>query len=641
MKIRIHFLEENQGLGEKAENQDNVYRINLDLKVANQCLQQDIEEKDAQIRDALQLLNQLEEESKNEKEALENNFELERRNFRAEIEDLKNKRENQAEVRQSLLGEAFGSMILESAPENSEKVDNLEAELNIEKDHNEDLKRQIEAQKFQMDKVHEEKINLEQQKESLEKMLGSKEEKIQILQGQIKATQDRLEILEDDIESKGQVEFQNQALISQLNMEQKSWQVQQDRFEAEINQLNEELLSLRKALDEESSSTKDHETYLNLKLAEIAQLHKEIASLKSEISSKDQELTQVKTGLEALAQVTEEQNNEKIQLMKEHNKKNLMYDRLVTEYESAKAKIRKYRSEFRRNSSTSSCTSQASEHHPQDFKASYYLRQGAEKALAKAKKVYGAQMKQIDESHASMMRLMRTRLEELANCLEQILNNGFLDISSSVRDALQASLNESRRLSVLDMSSLDVTLDAVKQNEPIEINLDDLQLDVNGDLVAEYEEQINALKREHDSALKDKDQFQSQVKESKDKIKFLEAERTEMRIRCSNLKEKLKQFEEENLKLKDKTKSVREFSKLQQENQDLKAQIEQINIDKDADFQDLRKELDEALEKIRQYRERQEKLDKTLRHQLAKTHTVLKRTKNAMDNIDNNKENNF
>merc|ERR1712156_745562 len=54
--------------------------------------------------------------------------------------------------------------------------------------------------------------------------------------------------------------------------------------------------------------------------------------------------------------------------------------------------------------------------------------------------------------------------------------------------------------------------------------------------------------------------------------------------------------------------------------------------------EDLIRQLAEANEKIRDNKKRQDELDKVLRHQLAKTHTVLKRTKNAMNTLDN-KEN--
>ena len=54
---------------------------------------------------------------------------------------------------------------------------------------------------------------------------------------------------------------------------------------------------------------------------------------------------------------------------------------------------------------------------------------------------------------------------------------------------------------------------------------------------------------------------------------------------------------------------------------------------KDDELERLRAELAEANDKLAQYQERKERVDKVLRHQLAKTHHVLKSTKNAMDNL--------
>jgi len=79
------------------------------------------------------------------------------------------------------------------------------------------------------------------------------------------------------------------------------------------------------------------------------------------------------------------------------------------------------------------------------------LRVGSEKALAKAKSVYSAEMRLLESTHNSVIAMMRRRLEELADFLEALLSNGLLDLSllsSHVRDSFHRSLNESRRLSL-------------------------------------------------------------------------------------------------------------------------------------------------------------------------------------------------
>lgn len=79
------------------------------------------------------------------------------------------------------------------------------------------------------------------------------------------------------------------------------------------------------------------------------------------------------------------------------------------------------------------------------------LRVGSEKALAKAKSVYSAEMRLLESTHNSVIAMMRRRLEELADFLEALLSNGLLDLSllsTHVRDSFHRSLNESRRLSL-------------------------------------------------------------------------------------------------------------------------------------------------------------------------------------------------
>merc|ERR1711963_508777 len=110
-----------------------------------------------------------------------------------------------------------------------------------------------------------------------------------------------------------------------------------EQHDSEIFKLNEEILHLRKIIDEEQSGAKDHENYLNMKLTEIKNLHQDLDNLKEVINQKDEEITKLKTGLDALAQVSDDLNSKFIETSKELNKKNLMYDRLVAVYEIAKA----------------------------------------------------------------------------------------------------------------------------------------------------------------------------------------------------------------------------------------------------------------------------------------------------------------
>ena len=680
----------------KDGDKENVYRVNIDLKEENEVYKKELEAKDNEIRKAIELIDELEAENSEKIQGYESKI----KTYEVKLEELTTNTVNKDNgiqktgVRESLLGEAFGSMILDPAPEENvndlkEVIGQLERDLEIERDSNQDLNRILDDHKVKLANLEnnffakESKLNEAfQGKEALLKQtLISKDEMIHSLKVQVENDQEQYKLLETQIQSQNanfdEFSEQNRKLIKQLEMEQNSAQILKDRHEAELFNLNEELLSMKKLLDEENSSAKDHEAYLNLKLTEIANLHKEIGSLKKELEEKDTELTKVKTGLDALAQVTEEQNDKFIEISKELNKKNLMYDRLVSEYEIAKAKVRKYRSEKHSRSSTSSLghheTSQFSE-----AKTSYLIKQGAQKALEKAKEVYNDNIKKMEDNHSNVIRLMQKRLQELAYMIEEILNNGHLDISQSVRETLQMSLNDSRRLSksMLDASkSFNVTLEGELIEEDrapyVEVNLEDLELEINdgdldnviNDMKVEHEGQLNHLQSEfHDKIqtlteqvqiLTDKnvqfDDLERNLVSCTEKIQILESDKTDLRIKVGNMKEKIRVYEEENAKLKDRTKALKELSKIQNENVSLKSNMQSLEKERevifaekqsnDQELEDLRKKLKEALDKLAEHNKRKEELDKVLRKELAKTHSVLKRTKHAMDKVDTNKEN--
>ena len=296
--------------------------------------------------------------------------------------------------------------------------------------------------------------------------------------------------------------------------------------------------------------------------------------------------------------------------------------------------MRKYRSERGSRSSLSSTKSGGSQFDQDHARASYYIKQGAEKALSKANEVYNEHVKIIDQNHQQAMMAMRKRLEELAICLEQILNNGLLDISVSVRETLQMSLNESRRLSrsVLETSNLNTTLDGIESLMPvtkpyIEVKLEDLEVEINADLdnvvnevKAKHEEQVQDLIMSYDEKIKllnfqienlsgkteKMENLEQELADTMENVKLLQSEQAELSFRYTKMMEEFNILEEENMKLKQKATAIEDLDKLQQENDD------------------LRKQLDEALDKIRDNKKRQEDIDKVLRHQVCYSHFLKK-----------------
>ena len=327
--------------------------------------------------------------------------------------------------------------------------------------------------------------------------------------------------------------------------------------------------------------------------------------------------------------------------MKELKRKNVMYDRLLKEYEIAKGKVRKYRSEKSSVSSTSVVA----------LEDKYYLRQGANLALEKANQVYNQHLQKLDSDYVSVLTVMQSRLEQLAICIEQILDNGLLEeLSESMRDILQRSLNDSRRFSAIGNAgnrTLDESVADMRPEVPhVQVTLDDLELELGPQ--EDYGAIIESLKTNHANELGEVNQHlaesQNQIEKLHEKLVFIEEEKVSLRIKLGNSKEKVKQLEEDISKL-DKSRN----HKLVQEMQQLKSQLHREMAAKDDangllnyrddELERLRAELKEANDKLTEYQQQKERVDKVLRHQLAKTHQVLKSTKTAMDNlqVQNNK----
>ena len=95
---------------------------------------------------------------------------------------------------------------------------------------------------------------------------------------------------------------------SQLELEQNSAEALQVRHEREMDDVRNDLVIARKALEEESETAKNHEKYLNLKLGEIASLLNQITQLEKQLTEKNVEIEKLQTGLDAVAQVTDEQS---------------------------------------------------------------------------------------------------------------------------------------------------------------------------------------------------------------------------------------------------------------------------------------------------------------------------------------------
>jgi chromosome segregation ATPase len=400
--------------------------------------------------------------------------------------------------------------------------------------------------------------SLQEEKAMLEQTVEAKNERVETLENQITEDQEQIAILEEhlavkekhclDIENEFSIkdkyvqdlmsqfsakqnyiqdlEGQNKALQGQLELDQRlQEQTEQERqqHEQEIYDLNEALNAAQKALDEEMNTSKDQQTYLNFKLTEIANLHKKIDSTQAALGQKNDELALIKQNLtktqlclDGLTEVTVEQKVANVKVEKELRKTVMINERLVKEYEVAKAKVRKYRKSNNNSCSTinsvndeaaaaAASNDDVDHHRVESLKRQLevtkmaFVRQGANQALTKANAVYSDHLKKLYFNHNHIMTMMRQRLEELANFLQQILSNGLLDLmSDSVKEALQKSLNESLRFSqsVLNNTTTDfddTREDPFRQLDAVEVTWDDLEL---GPL-EDFDSVLAKLKEEH------------------------------------------------------------------------------------------------------------------------------------------------
>ena len=189
LKLRIYLMDKDQGLMETMD-QENVYRLNLDLKVEKETLKNDILEmeqamleKDEALREAFNAVEQHEEVLR-------------------QLDEERRKREELQAL------QAFGSMILDPGSEDKlsnaiEKSNGLESKISsLEKE----LKAEIEGKREFQTLYNEEKskvADLERNANELDDRLqnenDTKDETFKALKEKYMATQDRIHFLENEL----------------------------------------------------------------------------------------------------------------------------------------------------------------------------------------------------------------------------------------------------------------------------------------------------------------------------------------------------------------------------------------------------------------------------------------------------------
>ena len=708
------------GLDKSPDGKENVYKINIDLQVEKENLL-------AEINDLKNNHNETEYLKKELMEAYKaiDEYESELKVFRTTESSIGTKSNDDAGQKENFANqhsqeillenagrpslsqyalEAFESLNLDTPSKNDanikemkEKIQSLETELNIERDHSRDLKRMCEDKEQKIIEVSQSLTKKEMLINSLDEEgkaeMDSKDEQIRIFGNQLEQYREQVTILEGKLNEKNEeidrmlfqisdlnkkvedIEHQNSALKSQFELDQKAFEELSARRDNEVHEMIQALNSAQNDLQEEVRHGKEQKL-------EISQHQKRMADLESQLIAKDDQLhkteenlTKMELAVEGLTKITAEQNEAKISIEKDLKQKTFTLDRMIKEYEIAKAKVRQYRAE-RANTNNSLESQEGMEQCSIDnskpitkYQKNQLIKHGAEKALNKAQNLYNEQLQKFEFHHQSVISMMRTRLVELAQFIETLLSHGVLDMSAldeSFRDILQKSLDESR----MSVANLDETLaDDPAMTMPlprIQIDLDDIDLEMDSATAQDitrviedhkkiHQEEKNKLMTELDQIRlelatkeileKEKSELELHLGDLKNKFEATVADKNakieDLRVKYGNFKEKNTRLQEDNDKLRDKTKALKELSKLQTENENLKKRVlleekavetavkeykianKQLNEQKardESELEILRAKLSQATDKLKKFQERQDELQKGLRHQLAKTH---------------------
>lgn len=630
LKLRVRLLEESQGLVLRPGDKENVLRLNLDLRVETETLKQQSDEKDRLFKDTLDSLEKERDEERQLFRDRIQDLEANNRELYEENLDLKSARKEDCEEGEEteaqnilLEGLSLTQSDLDAHPDNDEQeeeevvnedtsdlpgkihgeldelskelhhIASLEKELAIEQDHCRDLQATVDSHTADIEDLVHENADLIKDVGKLNKHLEEKEQFVQELKTQNVALQGQLEMDQQSVTSLQQrndnalVQVQNELQTAQqVNVEvtsdieglkiemadeQKRYKETLEQHKAksdeEVSELTETIERLEKDLDEEKKTVDDQQVYLNVKLTEIANLHKQVDELretgeaqKKELVESEENKTKFLLCINGLTEINMEQKKELESLEKQVRKKTHINERLTQEYEKLKAKVRKYRSAkdvvehavVESNIDDSKLVSDLDEAKTREalLRAELdklkeikpvheevackdkeiallrnelmeckrtFTRCGADRALAEAKKVYEAQMVQLDRNHSNVVVLLTKRLEELASCMQKLLNGGLLDwsvMSDTVRAALSKSLDDSRRLTMSLSQSMmsqdpnetqfeeweEMLISPLISLPPVRLSLNDLELEIGSSTEAhERAQHCQSLLAELDS----------------------------------------------------------------------------------------------------------------------------------------------
>ena len=476
------------------------FRINIDLKVANEGMKSELAEKTQLLRQAHNAMERFEQERLREKAEFESQIvSLKQTLYESQqtgtsksgdatgksfapcgniLQDTTAAESNNVPIGErthNLLTDAFGSINLgksggpsvQAVDEDNEanaalkdKIDELQ---NALKERNEKIAELEEKLEDFATKIDEKDEELSRETKAFDKMTSEFHAKINELQEQVEMKMDHVQELQQELE-----EIQERLKEKEEECSRKSSLLNQST--AKLNTQIEDLQQMVQEKDVKIAELKEEVTKNQLLVkgvmdASVEQVRSN-EKMAKELALRDRALQVLKTEYESLKKRHRAKGNSSSLSNDSLNNQEAaetivkltgQVDELKRALDEAKAKA---------TAAPSSSSHSGRDEDPSDLKRKIALLQeelghtkavaakrGARKALEKAKAEFYASAEKYDANMRYVVEMTKKRLRELVDFITQLLsmeNEGLLDFSSmsvEMRDALNHSLNESRRLS--------------------------------------------------------------------------------------------------------------------------------------------------------------------------------------------------
>jgi DNA repair exonuclease SbcCD ATPase subunit len=400
--------------------------MNMDLRVENETLKKEIDEKNELLKRANDALESL------------------------EVERLRDQGEYESQMpslKQSIIDTQWMSQV--SQPGNSRS-----------KAESEELHQELEAKIQEANQEHENNHRLRLELEQLQIVLREKSEELHVASDAMVEHQERIVELEAIVNKNTGLQDD----VDRLQEKLKCYEEESVRANIHINKLDSEMRELQDKFDANQAEG-----------GQIKELKDKLRSNEIVANEAQEEIAKTGEMMKQLMESNFDYQQKLTQLEKDLKIRQVAFEKLKSEYEVAKSKVREYRahkSSVLSNKSQdemlpSAATKHAGAPKPKsdavdteqiiqtDLKAyrAEIAKRAANKALEKAKATYADAIETYSSSVRDVVDVLRQRLVELVEFMQRLilmdgsaLNNSHM--TEDFRDALQRSINESRRLSV-------------------------------------------------------------------------------------------------------------------------------------------------------------------------------------------------